>query len=198
MLRFLVLAFICLFSFTAHAKDIRPSVVAVWCEAADGSTLSLGTGTVVSSWQVITAAHVVDDCEKIELQFFSGKILPAQIQWKSDRKIADLAVLTASIPDGVPHIRMAKTAPEFGESVTLVGFPRGMPWVGARGTVAGFGNGLKPNEMAVNIFGNHGSSGGAILNSRGEVVAIVSRGLEEKGLPIGILITVLTIGVRIG
>ena len=162
---------------TAFAKvknDIRDSVVIVACLNEKGEPTKFGTGTVISTYQVLTAAHVVTGCAAVDTKFFSGLKRKAVVQNIGSPDDFDFAVLALSVPSNVPAIPLSKNVPEQGEHLTLIAHPRGLMWSRVEASVAL----LYPGEdMLVDVTSAQGASGGAMLNEAGEIVGILVAGL---------------------
>ncbi|MBU4288556.1 MAG: S1C family serine protease, partial [Proteobacteria bacterium] len=75
-----------------------------------------------------------------------------------------------------------------GERVVVIGNPKGLENTVADGLVSAIRevNGTKMLQISAPI--THGSSGGAMFNSRGEVVGITSLGLGEANLNFAVAI----------
>lgn len=165
---------------TAFAKvknDIRDSVVIVACLDETGEPIKFGTGTVISTYQVLTAAHVVTGCSSVETKFFSDLKRKAVIQKIGNPEDFDFAVLALSVPYGVPVIPLSKGVPEQGEHLTLIAHPRGLMWTRVEATVSLVDTGVADSDMLVDVTSAQGASGGAMLNAAGEIVGILVAGL---------------------
>jgi len=101
-------------------------------------------------------------------------------------KVNDLALIQLdSIPTGITHLPLAKTSPQPGEAMyTVGGKPKGSDglWQFAPGmvrlvTVQKNGVGRR-SRMVQGTGGNKGNSGGAWINSRGEVIAVHEGGFS--------------------
>ena len=138
-----------------------------------------GSGTcfaVGPSGLVLTARHVVADAREIDVRFAGGDARPARVE--ASDEASDLALL-----------RVASTAPEYlslsapgsvrlGEPVFTIGFPA-VDVLGDEpkyndGTVSALSaSGPGPPTLQLSIPVQPGSSGGPVVNDRGEVVGIV-------------------------
>lgn len=77
-------------------------------------------------------------------------------------------------------IPIAYKEPQIGEDVFAISNPRGLENTLSKGIVSGFRNGKQLIQTTTEI--THGSSGGPLLNMRGEVVGITSAGFGEANL----------------
>ena len=156
----------------------EPSIVNVSVRRADGN--GTGTGIVFDSdGSIITNWHVVEGAEEIEVTMHNGRIYEAMLL-REDSSI-DLAVLRLEEGNLTPATFGNSDALRVGEDVVSIGHAFGLsggPSV-SRGVVSALdrtvadrdGNifeGLIQTDAAINL----GSSGGALVNSSGEVIGI--------------------------
>jgi Do/DeqQ family serine protease len=152
---------------------------------------ALGSGVIVrGDGHILTNHHVVDGAQEISVELADRRRLPAKLVG-SDAP-SDLAVLkidAASLPtltlgdsDGV----------EVGDVVLALGNPLGvgqtvtMGIISAKGRATGLGNGSFEDFLQTDAPINTGNSGGALVNTRGELVGINSQILSPSGGNIGI------------
>lgn len=138
----------------------------------------LGSGVVVSKdGLIVTNAHVVNMANKIYVIFSDGKA--AQAALVAINPGNDLAIIKIDPPKKLKPIRLADNV-MIGETVISIGNPLGLQNSVSAGIVSATNRSFSvPN--AQNVFTgliqtdasiNQGSSGGAILNLRGELVGI--------------------------
>ena len=161
---------------------VAPSVVSI--EAAESNTSttgSLGTGVVVNGdGLVLTAFHVVKGANIIRLTFADGTTSSASVA-ASDPSI-DIAVLEpTTLPSlVVPAVIGSSQRTAVGDGVVAIGNPLGMTRSTTTGVVSGLNRGITAPD-GTNLKGliqfdaavNPGSSGGPLLNNRGETIGIV-------------------------
>ena len=172
----------------AKAFDIiRPAVVRVRGlgvdEHGDEVERSVGTGVViVDSGVILTNLHVVAHATRLTLVFSDG--LEAEASVVGLHPEQDLAVLQAkTVPDDLTAATMRSTKDlALGEDVMAVGFPFGIGPSVSAGVVSGLrreyrspeGKRVLTNLIQFDAAVNPGSSGGALVTMRGEVVGIVT------------------------
>ena len=173
---------------TKAYEVIRPSIVRVRRMEPDEKTgedkeKGLGTGVViVDKGVILTSLHVVAGAKRIQVVFYDGLESPANVTGM--RPEDDLAVLQAEkIPDDLMAATMRSTADlSVGDEVVAVGFPFGIGPSATAGIVSGLrreflspeGKRLLTNLIQFDAAANPGSSGGALVTARGEVVGIVT------------------------
>ena len=155
-----------------------PSIVNVTVRRADG--VGRGTGIVFdSTGSIITNWHVIEGAEEIEITSNAGSVYGATLL-REDSSL-DLALIQVESGDLTPATFGDSDVLRVGEDVVSIGHAFGLsggPSV-SRGVVSALdrtvadenGNifdGLIQTDAAINL----GSSGGALVNSAGEVIGI--------------------------
>ena len=137
-----------------------------------------GSGVIVSAdGYILTNHHVVEKADEIQIVLLDGRVTPARVVG-SDKE-TDLAVLKiegTNLPamplEGDGELRV-------GDVVLAIGNPFGLGQTVTQGIVSGLGRDLVnlsdavyqdfiQTDAAINI----GNSGGALVNSRGELIGI--------------------------
>ena len=167
---------------------IQPSIVRVRRlepDKAGGEDIEKGVGTgvvIVDKGIILTNLHVVLGAKRVQVVFSDG--LESDATVTGMRPEHDLAVLQAhKIPDDLAAATMRSTADlALGDQVVAVGFPFGIGPSATAGVVSGLrrefvspeGKRLLTNLIQFDAAVNPGSSGGALVTARGEVVGIVT------------------------
>jgi len=176
-------------SAAAKAYEIvHPSIVRVRRMEPDekgGEDKEKGVGSgvvIVDKGVILTSLHVVAGAKRIQVVFYDGLESPATVT--GTRPEDDLAVLQAEkIPDDLMAATMRSTADlSVGDEVVAIGFPFGIGPSATAGIVSGLrreflspeGKRLLTNLIQFDAAVNPGSSGGALVTARGEVVGIVT------------------------
>ncbi len=148
---------------------------------------SSGTGFYINrAGHLITNAHVVQSCESITVRTPEG-MLPATITARDDAR--DLAVLKTDIPpDAIAPLRWNIAALRPGDGVELYGFPGEAGANGtaqySRTTVTGLtGPTGEPQWLQLKSVAQQGNSGGPVLDSSGNVIAVVAGRAETYRTP---------------
>ena len=165
--------------------DAMQSVVVLF----QGSTHCAGaliddTGTVVTAYHCVApggrpAVHTISG------EVFTGRVLAVD-------RANDLAVLAVEALALRPYIPLATEDPTVGQTVHALGHPFGvnppagyfagtLRWSASEGTVGAVGE--RTIQFSAPI--HPGNSGGPVVNSDGELVAVVSRKLGSSGLGFG-------------
>ena len=150
----------------------------------------LGSGVIIDeAGYVVTNRHVVAGAEAIRVQLADGRVAdPVVVSTDPD---TDLALLRIALSD-LPTIRWGRSDTlRRGELVLAIGNPFGLGQTVTQGIVSATGRG----QLGVSTFEdfiqtdaaiNLGNSGGALVNSNGELIGINTAVLDNRVLPEGI------------
>jgi serine protease Do len=151
----------------------------------------LGSGVVVSEdGYILTNHHVVDGAQEIKVELTEGKIQTAKLIGSDPP--SDLAVL--KIGGGKYHVLPLGDSDKVrvGDVVLAVGNPLGIGQtvtsgiISAKGRRTGLSDGSFEDFLQTDAAINRGNSGGALVNTNGELIGINSQILSPSGGNIGI------------
>ncbi len=154
-------------------REVEPSVVTVF------TPTGLGSGVVYrADGTIVTNEHVVRGATDVEVGFADGRRVPGRVL-AADAG-TDLAVVRAERQD-VPAARFQPRLPQVGEFALALGSPLGFENTATAGIISGLGRevpGSAASSLALvdliqtDAAISPGNSGGALVNSAGEVVGI--------------------------
>lgn len=151
----------------------------------------LGSGVIVGrDGYILTNHHVVDDAENISVDLQDKRTLKATLVG-SDRP-SDLALLKVDATDLQALPLGNSDDVRVGDVVLALGNPLGigqtvtMGIISAKGRSTGVGDGSYEDFLQTDAPINHGNSGGALVNTRGELVGINSQIVSVSDGNIGI------------
>jgi S1-C subfamily serine protease len=135
-----------------------------------------GTGSVISpSGFILTAAHVVEDSEYLEVVTSEGKFLASVLSLDATNDVA-LIKVERTFSNTIPLGRSGEV--RLGASVSTIGFPnidiQGLSPKVTKGLISGengFQNDVRLWQISVPV--QPGNSGGPLLDQKGRVVGIV-------------------------
>lgn len=177
-------------------KKMNPSVVTILTESKIlnedhqmATNEGIGSGVLISNkGEVLTAAHVVNDAEKIIVRFLNGEEILAKVIRSAP--MADLALIKLSwLPKEHTIARLGDSdRTSVGEQVIIIGAPYGLE----HSLSVGYISGRKQQKTRTSGFTlndffqtdasiNQGNSGGPMFNLKGEVIGISSYIITESG-----------------
>ena len=154
----------------------------------------LGSAVVIDQeGYVVTNWHVIRGADEIRVQLADGRVAAPEIVGTDPE--TELALLKIDLPD-LPSIRLGRSDElEVGEVVLAIGNSLGLSQTVTMGIVSATGRGqlnvavfedFIQTDAAINI----GNSGGALINSQGELVgvntAVTSTAARDQAPPEGI------------
>lgn len=178
-------------SFTSAVKQAAPSVVNIYTRTYQQPSLndqptlqpqSLGSGVIMNKkGNIITNYHVIADADQIIVALQDGRIFTAELIGFDT--YTDLAVLNIEA-DNLPIIPQSKhEETQVGDIVLAIGNPYNLGQtitqgiISARGRI-GMSTTGRQNFLQTDAAINEGNSGGALVNSLGELVGINTSSFE--------------------
>jgi 2-alkenal reductase len=142
-----------------------------------------GSGFVLDTdGHIVTNAHVVEDAQRIEVNFFNGVLAKAAIVGLDNN--SDIAVLKVDVDASMlaPVTFADSDLLDIGERVLAIGSPFGQRWTITEGIISGLERtisgltqfsigGVIQTDAAI----NPGNSGGPLLNTSGHVIGVNSQ-----------------------
>ena len=151
----------------------------------------LGSGVIVTTdGYILTNYHVVDGADDIKVDLTDDRTLSAKLVGSD--KASDLALLKVSGSNFKALPLGNSDNVQVGDVVLAVGNPMGigqtvtMGIISAKGRSTGPGDGSYEDFLQTDAPINHGNSGGALVNTKGELVGINSQILSNTDGNIGI------------
>ena len=151
-----------------------------------------GSGVIISSdGYIVTNNHVVDSATALKVRFNDGRKFDAKLIGKDSA--TDIALLKIEA-EGLPTLPFGSSeALRLGEWVLAIGSPFDLPSTITAGIVSAKARqlGAIPNDFSIESFiqtdaaVNPGNSGGALVNTRGELIGINTLIKSQTGNYIG-------------
>jgi S1-C subfamily serine protease len=179
-------------------KRVQSSVVVLQTTQKDFDTAisgqmvtsqGLGSGVLISKdGLILTAAHVVQAADRIEVEMQNGERIPAQVL--ASEQAADLALVQLESKPKSAHVAPLGDSDkvEVGEQIFIVGAPLGISYSLSVGYISArrvtddlFGGFLPTEQFQTDAAINTGNSGGPMFNMKGEVIGIVSYIISQSG-----------------
>ena len=147
-------------------ERVMPSIVMIKTDTGTGSGFFVSAnGDILTNW------HVIRDAGYITVTPQNGKILTASLKDYDAQR--DMALLTIEASYPVKFLTISPRLPRQGEAVIAIGNPKGLSGTVSNGIVSAF----RENNTWVQFTApiSPGSSGGALINLRGEVVGMPTK-----------------------
>ena len=153
--------------------------------------LGVGSGVIVEAGgYILTNHHVVDGALEIKVEMTDNRTYTAKLVGSDPP--SDLAVLKIDATN-LPTVRMGDSdRVRVGDPVLALGNPMGIGQtvtsgiVSAKGRTTGLSDGSFEDFLQTDAAINRGNSGGALVNTSGELIGINSQILSPSGGNIGI------------
>lgn len=190
-------------------EEVMPSIVSITSKTLVSSGLfgpsfsreqqyteGAGSGIIISKNDsellILTNNHVVEGAEELSVQFVNEKSVDATVKGTSERR--DVAVISLKIKDldkeTLNTIKIAtigdSTKLKVGNGIIAIGNALGYGQSVTTGVVSALNRSVeidnyKTKMIQIDAAINGGNSGGALLNSKGEVVGINSAKYSSSG-----------------
>lgn len=169
-------------SYNPAVRRAAPAVVNVYNRSAGSNgqpqlqVKTLGSGVIMDSrGYIITNKHVINNADQIIVALQDGRIFEALLVGSDS--LTDLAVLRINASN-LPTIPInIKRQPHIGDVVLAIGNPYNLGQTVTQGIISATGRiGLSPSGrqsfLQTDASINRGNSGGALVNSLGELIGI--------------------------
>jgi S1-C subfamily serine protease len=189
-------------------RAVAAAFVVVQSEGGAAGSGELGSGTIIDSQgDILTALHVVRGAATIQVSFADGTTSAASVA--SSDASHDIAVLTPSKLPAVVVPAVLGGTPQVGDAVFVVGNPLDLVASLSAGVVSGLNRTFTPADglpltgmIQFDAAVNPGSSGGPLLNVKGQVVGVVTGLANSAGndefAGIGFAVPIATAGAAAG
>ena len=150
---------------------------------------ALGSGFVISEdGYIVTNNHVIANADEIQIEFFSGETLDAEVIGTD--ALTDIALLKVESDNPLPFVTFGNSSEaRVGDWVMAMGNPLGQGFSVSAGIVSARGRALSgsyDDYIQTDAAINRGNSGGPLFNMDGEVVGVNTAILSPNGGSIGI------------
>lgn len=170
-------------SYNQAVKVAAPAVVNIYSRTINTTSQEqnsgiapLGSGVIMSDdGYIITNFHVIENADQILVALQDGRIFDPMLVGSD--KLVDIAILKVEASN-LPVIPInPERIPKIGDVVLAIGNPYNIGQTITQGIISATGrDGLSPfrrqNFIQTDASINHGNSGGALVNSKGELVGI--------------------------
>jgi len=184
-------------------EESNPSVVVLYTierqiaphtESGEVALDGLGSGFVVDEeGHVMTAAHVVQTADLVQVEFVDGTKVTAAVV--ASDPVKDVALLKLDIiPPGMKPAKLGDSEEaRVGDEIFVIGAPYGLTHTLTVGHISarhknesGTMGVVRAETFQTDAAINQGNSGGPMFNQRGEVIGIVSYIRSQTGGSVGL------------
>lgn len=150
-------------------EKINPAIVSVDSQLSDG--ISCGTGCIIDkSGLILTSAHVIDVGKTVVITMNNGQNYNAKVL-KHLGENKDIALLKIETLHDLKTVKFGDSAKvKVGQKVLALGNPFGFNGTLTQGIVSRID--YAKNRIQTDAAINPGSSGGPLLNAKGEIIGI--------------------------
>lgn len=150
-------------------EKINPAIVTVDSQLSDG--LSCGTGCIIDkSGIILTSAHVIDIGKTVVVTMNNGQNYTAKVL-KHLGENKDIALLKIETNQNLKTVKLGNSEKiKVGEKVLAIGNPFGFSGTLTQGIISRID--YAKNRIQTDAAINPGSSGGPLLNTKGEIIGI--------------------------
>ncbi|MEM8654869.1 MAG: Do family serine endopeptidase [Pseudomonadota bacterium] len=150
---------------------------------------ALGSGFVISEdGFIVTNNHVIEGADEINIEFFNGDELTAELVGTDPN--TDIALLKVEADGPLPHVPFGNSdTARVGDWVIAMGNPLGQGFSVSAGIVSARNRALSgtyDDYIQTDAAINRGNSGGPLFNMDGEVIGVNTAILSPNGGSIGI------------
>jgi len=153
--------------------------------------MALGSGVIVQrDGTILTNYHVIDGAEQIQVELTNHRVFKAKVVGSDPP--SDLAVLKIDAKDLDALSLGNSDQVRVGDIALAIGNPLGLGQtvtagiISAKGRATGLSDGSFEDFLQTDAPINQGNSGGALINTQGELIGISSQILSTSGGNIGI------------
>ena len=154
---------------TSLYKRINPAIVCVDSQLSGG--ISCGTGCIIDkSGIILTSAHVIDVGKNVLVTMYNGQNYEAKVIKKLGEK-KDIALLKINSSIKLKTVKLGNSEKiRVGQKVLAIGNPFGFNGTLTQGIISRID--YSKNRIQTDAAINPGSSGGPLLNKKGEIIGI--------------------------
>lgn len=150
-------------------EKINPAIVSVDTNLGNG--VSCGTGCVINkNGTILTSAHILEGGKDITVTMSDGKEYKASLL-KTYGEKNDFALLKITVPYDLKTVKLGDSSRvKVGDNVFAIGNPFGFNGTMTQGIISRID--YAKNRLQTDAVINPGSSGGPLLNKKGEIIGI--------------------------
>lgn len=161
------------------AQRTLPSMVILVMNNGDNRPVTTGSGFFVTEDTIITNYHAVKNSVLGAFKIYGGDEVYSVIGTLGVDAKNDLALLKVKGVKGKPLKLNGTSQLSIGDDIFTISAPKGLEGTFSQGLISGLRKTSTKDLIQISAAISHGSSGGAILNSQAEVIAVAVGGIDE-------------------
>lgn len=185
LLFFIIIPFIDYAQTSLDIGKLDDAVGVIVCYDHNGNTIGHGSCFVIDADGIlITNYHVLEDVYSAKIKLESGTYsMKKIISGDKDVDLIKFSIDKSFTNQKFPVVKIAKNLPNKGDEAWAIGTPYDIALMNtvSKGLVANILKDSTRTIIQTNAEITNGSSGGALFNSKGEVIGVTSMGIKSAG-----------------
>ncbi|NCD07375.1 MAG: serine protease [Spirochaetia bacterium] len=187
MKRLLIIFMASILTIGLKAQDVKTiynksksSIVLIVTYDSNQTPLALGSGFYFEKNLIATNYHVIEGSNKIVIKNLGTQAKSENVRVKSYSEELDVAILEVGAMNST-SLQLNTITPEIGDNILAIGNPKGLEGTISTGIVSGIRELSKTyNLIQITSPISPGSSGGPVLDSKGNVIGISTFTLHDS------------------
>ncbi|MGB7209043.1 MAG: trypsin-like peptidase domain-containing protein, partial [Pyrinomonadaceae bacterium] len=163
-------------------KQAFPSVVALVMKNAKDDSTQTGSGFFIGPDTIVTNFHIIDGANRGYAKIIGQTQQFRVIGTYGLDEANDLALVKIESSIGIALVLAGDDLGSVGDEVFAVGNPQGLEGTFSQGIIRGSRKSNNIDLLQITAAISQGSSGGPVLNNRGEVLGVAVRYLKDGDL----------------
>ncbi|CAM4097420.1 serine protease [Paenibacillus alkaliterrae] len=153
----------------AMKSTVKLSVIANQNALNMNLEAAMGSGFFIAPNKIITASHVVlvPGVTRIDVTTYDGRKCTGKLGYRDE--VIDLAIIETDCTG--ESLKLARKV-SMGSDVYMLGNPKSIDWIVTGGIVSSIVKESYHYTIIADISGEHGNSGGPMIDSKGNVIGI--------------------------
>ena len=159
------------------------SSVTILTKNRKGEPIGQGSGAFIDNNKIVTNYHVIENGDIFEIELNSGNNAKFKASVFKIDMSHDIAILEIDTFFSEKVLRVNKTYPRIGEDIIVAGTPLGLNGTISKGNISAIRK-IPPEDFdlfQISAPISPGSSGGPVVNTKGELIAISVAGVKKQG-----------------
>lgn len=159
------------------------SSVTIIAKNSRNQPISQGSGAFIAQNKIVTNFHVIEEGQKFEITLNSDNEIKYEARLLSVDRVHDIAILEINTFFPSKVLKMNKNYPAIGDDIIVAGTPLGLEGTISKGNISAIRK-FPPDDydlFQISAPISPGSSGGPVVNLKGELIGVSVAGVKEDG-----------------